>query len=177
MRQAKALGGSNGQRAGGRYVRAALSGLLFTATSVAVIAATPQVASAATTVQDLNNGSTATGLAQALAGNGVAVSNVVYTGTNNAAGMFSGGASSIGFASGLVLGSGSVQTTASPPDPCSKGVEGPNECGSNTTDNQVPGDADLTTLAGVSTLRRVSAGVRLRAGRQHGLVQLRVLLR
>ena len=46
---------------------------------------------------------------------------------------------------------GSVQTTANPPDPCSKGVEGPNECGGNTTDNQVPGDADLTTLAGVST--------------------------
>ena len=87
-------------------MRAALSGLLLTATSVAVIAATPQVASAATTVQDLNNGSTATGLAQALAGNGVAVSNVVYTGTNNVAGMFGGGASSIGFASGVVLGSG-----------------------------------------------------------------------
>jgi hypothetical protein len=50
------------------------------------------------------------------------------------------------------LGSGSVQTTATHPPPCSKGVEGPNECGSNTTINAQPGDPDLDTLSGQDTL-------------------------
>src|SRR5204862_5106395 len=39
-------------------------------------------------VQDLNHGTTAQQMAQSLVGGGVTISNVTYTGTNNAAGAF-----------------------------------------------------------------------------------------
>gem|GEM_PF-1085295 len=105
-------------------------------------------------VQDMNNGTTASAMAQSLLGGGVTISNVVYTGAPNAAGSFSGGAGSdaiIGFDSGIVMGSGSVQTVAPHNTPCNKGVEGPNQCSSNTTDNGTPGDPDLTALSGNPT--------------------------
>ncbi len=79
------------------------------------------------------------------------ISNVVSTGSNNAFGSFSGGSGIIGFDSGIVVGSGSVQTTATHTAPCTKGVEGPNECASNTTENGTAGDSDLTTLSGLQT--------------------------
>lgn len=115
------------------------------------------------TVTDLNNGATASGLAQSLVGGGVSISNVTYTGDNRAAGSFTGGASSIGFGSGIVLSSGKVQTY--PADsPCSRGVEGPNNCyeatganppgpdgAANSTAFGQPGDADLTALSGFPT--------------------------
>ena len=106
---------------------------------------------AALTVNDLDNGATANGLAQTLAGVGVTISNVTNVGTNNSFGSFSGGTGIIGFESGVVMGSGSVQTTATHPAPCAKGVEGPNECAGNTTENGTPGDSNLTTLAGFPT--------------------------
>src|ERR1700730_5022798 len=77
-------------------------------------------------VQDMNHGTTAQAMAQSLLGGGVTISNVVYTGAPNAAGMFSGGAGSeniIGFDSGIVMGSGSVQTVAPHNTACNKGVE------------------------------------------------------
>jgi hypothetical protein len=111
------------------------------------------------TVTDLNNGATANALAQSLVGGGVTISNVTYTGDNRAAGSFTGGASSIGFDSGIILSSGKVETYPTDP-PCSRGVEGPNNCyesangnpgGPNGNDNSTafgaPGDADLTTLS------------------------------
>ena len=52
----------------------------------------------------------------------------------------------IGFESGIILGSGSVQSIPPVDDVCQKGVEGPNECGGNTTENGTPGDADLDAL-------------------------------
>jgi hypothetical protein len=105
-------------------------------------------------VQDMNNGTTAPAMAQSLLGGGVTISNVVYTGAPNAAGLFSGGAGSdaiIGFDSGIVMGSGSVQTVAPHNTACNKGVEGPNQCTANTTINGTPGDPDLTALSGKTT--------------------------
>lgn len=101
-------------------------------------------------VTDMNNGTTAQDLANSLVGTGVTVSNVTYTGPGNSAGLFSGGTATFGFDSGIVMGSGSVQTTATS-TACNKGVEGPNECDGNTTANGTGGDADLNALSGVST--------------------------
>ena len=133
--------------------RKVLAGALG-ATLVAALALTvnPSLASAAggLVVNDLDHGSTARGLAQSLAGPGVTISNVAFTGTNNAAGTFSGGTGIVGFDSGLVMGTGSVQTQPNA-GPCAKGVEGPNTCDSNTTNNSAPGDTDLNTLSGVRT--------------------------
>jgi hypothetical protein len=104
-------------------------------------------------VHDMTSGATAQGMAQSLAGSGVSISNVVYTGAPNAGGTFSGGdgGSLIGFDSGIVMGSGSVQTKSSSTD-CSKGVEGPNQCDSNTTANGTPGDPELDAASGKATL-------------------------
>src|SRR4051812_26225378 len=78
-------------------------------------------------VTDLNNGTSSLDLVNTLLGAGVSVSNVTYTGNARAAGVFSGGMGIIGFDSGMILGSGAVQTLANDP-PCSAGVEGPNDC-------------------------------------------------
>jgi len=120
-------------------------------------------ASPGLSVNDLNHGVSATDLANAIAGGGVTISNVTYTGDNRAAGTFSGG-SAVGFDSGIVLGSGNVETVAGD-DPCARGVEGPNNCYESTASNPnggpdgaenstsfgTPGDADLTTLSGFQT--------------------------
>jgi hypothetical protein len=106
-------------------------------------------------VQDMDHGVTATDLANALVGTAVTVSNVTYSGATRAGGKFSGDPSIIGFGSGIVLGSGKVQTV--PGDPaCSVGVEGPNNCneksgGDNTTNFGTPGDPDLTAASGFQT--------------------------
>lgn len=75
-------------------------------------------------------------LVQNLLGAGVSYSNVTYTGAVTAAGTFTGGASIIGFDSGIILSTG---------DPAS--VVGPNGTYVSTC-NGTPGDADLTALAG-----------------------------
>src|SRR3954468_21768536 len=122
-------------------------------TALAFIAAAPASATGVT-VADLDNGATAQGLASALGGSGVTVSNVTYTGANRAGGSFIGGTSSIGFESGVVLSSGNVQTYggATPDLPCERGVEGPNNCnedpsapdgGENSTTLGTAGDTDL----------------------------------
>jgi hypothetical protein len=115
-------------------------------------------ASAALVVQDLEHGATADGLAQALAGQGVTISNVVHTGAPRSAGTFAGGDGIIGFGGGVLLGSGKVQTVPGD-EPCSRGVEGPNQCyedtgsgggpegTSNSTAFDTPGDPELTALS------------------------------
>ena len=133
--------------------RRTLAGVLSSTLVIAFgVALNPITASAAggLVVNDLNSGATVQGLAQSLAGSGVAISNVTYTGSNNAAGTFSGGMGIVGFDSGLVMGTGSVQTQPSA-ESCAKGVEGPNTCDGNTTVNGTPGDPSLDTLSGVTT--------------------------
>jgi hypothetical protein len=109
-------------------------------------------AGAAITTEDLTTGATATQLAQSLAGDGVTVSNVSYSGADTAAGRFVGGAPSVGFDGGVVLSSGRVRSTTTEPT-CDgdKGVEGPNQCDGNSTSYGTPGDEALTALSGVET--------------------------
>ena len=77
-------------------------------------------------------------LAQMLAGPGVTVSNVTFTGANVAGGTFSGGlADGLGIESGVVLSSGDI----------ANGI-GPNDSDSAGTCNVRPGDADLNALLG-----------------------------
>jgi hypothetical protein len=140
---------------------AAAAALVFTASG----GATP----GGLAVTDLNTpGVNAAALANALvgAGGGITVTGVSYVGDNRAGGTFTNGAASIGSATGVVLGTGHVQTRAGDdltPDAsaCTKGVEGPNQCheiggsagtslATSTTYNR-PGDAQLTALAGFAT--------------------------
>jgi hypothetical protein len=91
-------------------------------------------------IEDLTGALTPDDMAEALAGTGVTVSNVVFTGTEVAAGGFSGGTGIIGFEEGVILGSGMVVDAV-----------GPNELDDVTTANGTPGDADLDALAGFTT--------------------------
>ena len=110
---------------------------------------------AALVVSDFNHGVTATDLVNALVGTNVTVSNVTFTGSVRAAGTFTGGATVVGFESGIVLSCGKVQTVSPGDSGCSQGVEGPNTCfepsSSNSTDFALPGDANLTALSGFPT--------------------------
>lgn len=87
--------------------------------------------------QDLTQGVTATQLAQTLAGTGVTVSNVTYTGADSAAGTFSGGTDIVGFESGIILSSGIIRN-----------VIGPNTMPDVTSYNFTAGDAALNALTG-----------------------------
>ena len=73
-------------------------------------------------------------------GSGITISTVTYTGANGAAGTFTGGASIIGLSSGILLTSGSVNN-----------VVGPNNDSGASGELGLPGDADLTALAGDTT--------------------------
>ncbi len=87
------------------------------------------------TTADLNSGLSPTDVVNALLGTGVTISNVTFSGANHAAGTFAGGTGIIGFESGVVLSSGNIAT-----------VVGPNRYDAATTDNSLPGDADLDGL-------------------------------
>ncbi|HEX5134215.1 MAG TPA: choice-of-anchor L domain-containing protein, partial [Thermoanaerobaculia bacterium] len=89
------------------------------------------------TTVDLNS-MTPQQLAQLLAGPGVTVSNVTFTGANVAAGSFSGGlADGLGIDTGVILSSGNIANAA-----------GPNEDDGITTINEAPGDGDLDAIVG-----------------------------
>jgi len=150
-----------------KFSRAGTRSVLAAGVALAMVMAwgpQPAVASPGLVVSDLNQpGVTPTVLAQSLVGSGVTISNITYTGNSRAAGKFSGGATIIGFDSGVVLASGKVQTYLTDPA-CSRGVEGPNLChegtgvvppgasgGANTTNFGTGGDADLTALSGFQT--------------------------
>jgi hypothetical protein len=82
----------------------------------------------------------ATDVAQALVGPGVTISNVSYTGSGVAAGLFSGGTSTVGFDTGVVMSTGNIAD-----------VIGPNSSGSTGTDLGTAGDPDLDTFSGFTT--------------------------
>jgi hypothetical protein len=86
----------------------------------------------ALSVTDLSPGLTPTDLVNSLLGGGVTVSNVTYTGAQDAAGTFTGGNGIIGFDKGIILSTGDA-----------KNVIGPNKSESTSTDNNAPGDPIL----------------------------------
>jgi uncharacterized repeat protein (TIGR01451 family) len=95
------------------------------------------VPSLSVTTTDLNS-TTPQQLAQLLAGPGVTVSNVTFTGANVAGGSFSGGlADGLGIDSGVILSSGNVANAA-----------GPNDSDSVTSSNGTPGDTNLDAIVG-----------------------------
>jgi len=91
-----------------------------------------------------------------LLGGGVTVSNVTYTGYNNAIGEFNiAGATNLGMTNGLVLTTGSVLAN----DPLgfgggTDGPHGPNNSTGAGIDNNQPGDTYLTSIAGANTFNR-----------------------
>jgi hypothetical protein len=97
-------------------------------------------ASAQLVTEDLDTALTPTDLANSLAGPGVVVSNVSFTGANSAGGAFSGGTGIIGVESGVILSSGNIAT-----------VVGPNTVDGATTAHGNPGDADLDAISGFTT--------------------------
>ncbi|MGH8581700.1 MAG: choice-of-anchor L domain-containing protein [Gammaproteobacteria bacterium] len=109
------------------------------------LAVASPAAFAGLTTQDLNT-LTPGDLATILAGTGVVVSNVTHTGAPVSAGTFAGGANSaggtagIGIASGVILSSGNIAN-----------VVGPNTLSGVSTPLGLPGDPDLTVLAGRQT--------------------------
>jgi len=76
---------------------------------------------------------------QYLIGQGVATSNITYTGSLNAEGSFSG-ESNLGISSGVILTSGKAVNSI-----------GPNNAGNKGFDNSASGDSDLNHLSGGST--------------------------
>jgi hypothetical protein len=89
------------------------------------------------TVRDLTEGLEPTELARALAGVGVTISNVTYTGADSAAGKFSGGTEIVGFESGIILSTGILRNAI-----------GPNSASGITARNNTAGDAGLDALSG-----------------------------
>ncbi len=87
--------------------------------------------------EDLSDGLTPAYLAGVLAGSGIRLFNISYTGAPAAAGTFSGGAEILGLESGIVLSTGRIA-----------GVKGPNGVVDATTENGTPGDSLLDILAG-----------------------------
>ncbi len=91
-------------------------------------------------VQPMTTGLTATALANTLAGAGVSASHATYSGARVAAGLFSGGQSILGVASGVVLSSGTAAA-----------VVGPAQVAAISTANGMPGDPQLGALVGFPT--------------------------
>jgi uncharacterized repeat protein (TIGR01451 family) len=81
-------------------------------------------------------------------GSGVSISNVVYTGTDAAAGTFEGGLAAIGFDTGIILTSGITRNVEPNTDPL---AGGPNLEDGKTNNNGTAGDTDLDTLTGLGT--------------------------
>ncbi|HWO69704.1 MAG TPA: choice-of-anchor L domain-containing protein [Actinomycetota bacterium] len=117
--------------------------ILVAATAALVASVAPTVpagASPGLSVTDLTDEAlSATDLAEALAGEGVTVSGVSFTGAETAAGVFSGGGTGegaiVGFEEGILLSTGAAVN-----------VVGPNEADAITTDHGTAGDADLDAL-------------------------------
>ena len=88
----------------------------------------------------VNNGFTAQQLGNNLAGNNVNVFNASITGDPDQYGQFNFVGSGLGLNSGVILSAGDIAVAI-----------GPNSAGNTTTDYNLPGDADLSSLAGFNT--------------------------
>jgi uncharacterized repeat protein (TIGR01451 family) len=121
-----------------RRLRSSLS-LLALVTLLAVVPVSEAVA-APLVVETIGETLTPVDVADALVGEGVTVSNVTYTGANEAGGTFSGGTGVVGFEDGIILSSGTLGN-----------VVGPNVDDGITTSHAGPGDEDLDTLSGFTT--------------------------
>jgi len=116
-------------------------------------AAGQAVAAPALSTTQVGGGLTANDLANILGGSGITITSVTLTGQDRAAGTFAAAdgaspdSSIIGFASGVVLASGSIVPTG-----INGGVvTGPNDS-TNISDNTgAPGDPDLSALSGFPT--------------------------
>jgi hypothetical protein len=80
-------------------------------------------------------------MVEILIGNGLSYDNVVFTGADTSRGSFWDGPGNIGLEDGIILTSGSVYL-----------APGPNNTGGAGYGNSTPGDADLQSLAGITTL-------------------------
>lgn len=128
-----------------RNARPHLRLLAVTATAIGALSAGAVVPAAgnATGVTVIPGGAPA-GLVSGLLGPGVTASNATFTGfpypSRITYGTFSGGASTVGIDSGVVLSTGQV-----------KDLPGPNEDGWTSTSMMWAGDADLEAIAGTKT--------------------------
>ncbi len=91
-------------------------------------------------VEDMTGTLTPADLVTALVGPGITVTNITYTGSLQAAGIFTGGLGIISFQNGIILSSGVISN-----------VVGPNTFDGITGINSTPGDADLDALSGFTT--------------------------
>ena len=94
----------------------------------------------ALTTEDLSGPLTPADLAASLAGPGVTVSNVTFTGADAAGGRFGDGTVAVGFDNGILLSSGAVA-----------GVIGPNQSDGTATSHGTAGDPALSALSGFET--------------------------
>lgn len=85
-----------------------------------------------------------------LVGNGVAVSNVTYTGDPEAIGSFDGSACNIGLNNGIILTTGTVLNSTGVLG-SSQGPHGPNNDGGAGVDNNEPGYQALSDIVGQDT--------------------------
>ena len=118
-----------------RFSLATLVVIMFAAFPYRKVGAAPDLVT-----QDLSGPLTPTDLANLLAGTGLSISNVSYTGAEVAAGTFTGGTGIVGFEQGIILSSGSVAN-----------VVGPNNDDSVSQSNNTPGDPDLNTIVAPRT--------------------------
>lgn len=114
--------------------RSRAAAALGTAALLTASLAAPAFASPGQEVTDLT-ALTADDLGAALVGDDTAISNVVYTGAPEAAGLASGMGEALGIDAGVVLSTGGADV-----------VLGPNESSSTTRPFYGPGDADLDAL-------------------------------
>ncbi len=78
-------------------------------------------------------------------GSGVTFSNITFTGDSSAIGTFDGSLSNIGFVSGIIMSSGSIDSAGGP------NINTNNYVGSWGTDFALPGDAELDFIANAYT--------------------------
>lgn len=114
-------------------------GLMYAQARPTVNSPLPPIGQRATiSVTDLTGGVTANDLVQNLVGGGVATSNIVYTGSDLAAGVYLGGTQAgIGINGGIILSTGGALLAT-----------GPNSESGITYSHSLPGDADLNALMG-----------------------------